>query len=91
MVLASCHRDILEWLQPDWWFDTTDGTMNDGGHIQRPKIAIRVYPCKRSAWAMFAKHHYLTEKPSSKLQLGRAWLRQIFRLCRGSKLSGIAS
>ena len=21
-VFVSCHYDILQWLQPDWWFDT---------------------------------------------------------------------
>ena len=62
IVLASCHYDILEWLRPDWYFDTVDGILHDGRFLRRPTIEIRIYPCKRSAWAMFAKHHYLTEK-----------------------------
>ena len=61
LVLASCHHDILEWLRPDWYFDTTDGLLHDGRLLRRPPIEIRIYPCKRSAWSVFAKHHYLTD------------------------------
>lgn len=25
IVLFSCHYDILEWVQPDWWLDTAEG------------------------------------------------------------------
>jgi hypothetical protein len=61
LVLASCHHDILDWLRPDWYFDTIDGTLHDGRLLRRPPIEIRIYPCKRSIWPMFAKHHYLNE------------------------------
>lgn len=60
IVLATCHRDILEWVQPDWYFDTTDGTLHDGRLLQRPPITLRIYPCKRDIWPMFAPHHYLS-------------------------------
>ena len=65
IVLASCHYDILDWLQPDWYFDTIDGILHDGRLLRRPSIEIRIYPCKRSIWPLFAKHHYLTEKLST--------------------------
>jgi GNAT superfamily N-acetyltransferase len=60
IVLATCHRDILEWVQPDWYFDTTDGTLHDGRLLRRPSIELRIYPCKRDIWGMFAPHHYLS-------------------------------
>jgi ABC-type ATPase involved in cell division len=60
VVLATCHRDILEWLSPDWYFDTTDGTLHDGRLLRRPSITIRIYPCSRDLWGMFAPHHYLS-------------------------------
>lgn len=60
IVLATCHRDILEWVQPDWYFDTTDGILHDGRLLQRPPITLRIYPCKRDIWPMFAPHHYLS-------------------------------
>lgn len=61
IVLASCHYDILDWLRPDWYFDTVDGILHDGRSLQRPSIEIRIYPCSKDTWSMFAKHHYLTE------------------------------
>ena len=27
VVLLSCHYDVIEWLQPDWVFDTTTNTL----------------------------------------------------------------
>lgn len=60
IVLATCHTDVLAWLQPDWYFDTSDGTLHDGRSLQRPSIEIKIYPCKRSLWSMFAPHHYLS-------------------------------
>jgi ABC-type ATPase involved in cell division len=60
VVLATCHRDILGWLSPDWYFDTTDGTLHDGRLLRRPPITVRLYPCRRNIWKMFAHHHYLS-------------------------------
>jgi ABC-type ATPase involved in cell division len=60
IVLATCHRDILDWVQPDWYFDTTDGILHDGRLLRRPPIELRIYPCKRDIWGMFAPHHYLS-------------------------------
>jgi len=60
MVLASCHEDIIPWLQPDWYFTTTDGILHDGRLLRRPSITIRIYPCSRNLWGMFAPHHYLS-------------------------------
>ena len=74
LVLASCHHDILEWLRPDWYFDTTDGTLHNGRLLRRPPIEIRIYPAKRSVWSMFAKHHYLNTSlnPSCRAYLATA-------------------
>jgi ABC-type ATPase with predicted acetyltransferase domain len=24
-ILVTCHYDVLEWVQPDWWIDTAHG------------------------------------------------------------------
>ena len=61
LVFASCHYDIVEWLQPDWVFDTATGRLNDDrGSLQRPTIELELSPCKSSAWSYFRNHHYLT-------------------------------
>lgn len=59
LVLASCHRDILEWLNPDWVFDTAEGRMFTGRYL-RPPIRITIQPCDISEWQMFRHHHYLS-------------------------------
>ena len=65
IVLASCHYDILNWILPDWYFDTSDGTLHDGRSLRRPDIKIRIYPCARSTWNMFRQHHYYSQKLSA--------------------------
>lgn len=30
IVFLSCHYDIIEWLQPDWYFDTVTGQTKKG-------------------------------------------------------------
>lgn len=71
LVLASCHYDIAEWLQPDWVFDTSTGRLTGRGSERRPTIELEVVPCSNKAWAMFSNHHYLSHKlnPSA-----RCWL-----------------
>jgi ABC-type ATPase with predicted acetyltransferase domain len=45
IVLASCHYDIIEWLQPDWVFDTNTGALAGRGSVPRPSIQLEVVPC----------------------------------------------
>lgn len=62
IVFASCHYDIIEWLQPDWTFDTLAGNMLPRGRLQRrPPIRLAIEPCHRSWWDIFKRHHYLTD------------------------------
>ncbi len=61
VVLATCHRDILEFLEPDWVIDTDRGVWANGRWLHRPELALSVYPCSNSIWQFFAPHHYLTE------------------------------
>lgn len=59
VVLASCHYDIIEWLQPDWIFDTKTGQVAGRGSVQRPIIDIVLLPSTTAAWPIFRPHHYL--------------------------------
>ena len=58
IVLATCHEDILSWLEPDWVY-CTDTQELKRGSVRQP-IQVQVYRCDKSLWSMFAKHHYLT-------------------------------
>lgn len=71
LVLATCHYDVIEWLQPDWTFDTNTGQMAGRGLVQRPSIDIQLLPCTTAAWPIFRAHHYLDENLN---QSARCWL-----------------
>lgn len=71
VTLASCHYDIIEWLQPDWTFDTNTGQLAGRGSLQRPVINIELVPCSASAWSLFRQHHYLDANLNKS---SRCWL-----------------
>jgi GNAT superfamily N-acetyltransferase len=58
-VAITCHYDVTEWLQPDWIIDmaTSEFTRRC---LQRPPIDLEIFRCRRGAWQMFARHHYLS-------------------------------
>lgn len=61
IVFSTCHYDILEWLRPDWAFDTLTRGMMPRGSLQcRPEIPITIVPCERDWWDIFKNHHYMT-------------------------------
>jgi ABC-type ATPase with predicted acetyltransferase domain len=37
VVLSTCHRDILDWLEPDWVIDTDSGELIDGFFLSDQK------------------------------------------------------
>lgn len=65
IILATCHYDIFEWLQPDWIYD-----LNKGGVLEKcdylrqgkPKIELQVYRTTCDTWERFKKHHYMTDE-----------------------------
>jgi GNAT superfamily N-acetyltransferase len=59
-VLLTCHYDVLDWLQPDWVFDTSTGEFFRGWKRQKPCIELEVWETTNSAyWKTFEPHHYL--------------------------------
>lgn len=60
MVLATCHRDVLEFLQPDWVIDTDKGQWTSERYLRQPELDFRVYPCSNALWERFSQHHYLS-------------------------------
>lgn len=59
-VVASCHYDILEWLEPDWVFEPHLNRMQRGRLWRRPEINLKIHRIHHSAWRMFRQHHYLS-------------------------------
>lgn len=58
-VAASCHRDVQEWLEPDWTLDAQTGVLTRG-RLRRPAINVDVIDAPKSLWKDFAPFHYLT-------------------------------
>jgi len=60
ITISSCHRDIVEWLDPDWIFDTDSGQLTERRLLRcRPQIKIDIYETDYKTWNLFSKHHYL--------------------------------
>ncbi|HBF30844.1 GNAT family N-acetyltransferase [Rhizobium sp.] len=58
-VLLSCHYDIIDWLDPDWVYDTATGEFTGRCHRQRPKITVEIRQTNWQWWRYFEPHHYL--------------------------------
>ena len=61
VILASCHFDIMEWLQPDWVYSPYKGIVEKRRYLrQRPKVELEIFRCRYETWKLFKPHHYLT-------------------------------
>lgn len=58
-VLLSCHYDIIDWLEPDWVFDTATGRYAGRGLWRRPKFELEIRQVDGRWWRLFEPHHYL--------------------------------
>lgn len=59
-VLLSCHYDVIDWLEPDWIYDTNTGEFTTPrGSLRRPKIELEIKQGNWSLWPYFETHHYL--------------------------------
>jgi len=63
IVLASPHKDIIEYLQPDWVYDvdTREITYKDSLR-KRPDIEIKFKQGEKHLWDLFSKHHYISSE-----------------------------
>jgi GNAT superfamily N-acetyltransferase len=59
IVLLSCHYDIIEWLQPDWIYDTSEARFSRDCLRQRPKLDLQIYQVSGSVFRHFKPHYYL--------------------------------
>jgi len=59
LVAVTCHYDVATWLEPDWTIDMATGAFS-GRRLRRPPIRLELFRCRRSAWRLFARHHFLS-------------------------------
>ena len=48
IVIASCHEDVLDWLEPDWTINTITGALVEG-RFKRQKSEYRLTSCSVKA------------------------------------------
>lgn len=61
IVFASCHDDIIEYLEPDWVYNTDKKELSVGRVLrQSESIVLKVSQCSKQIWSMFKQHHYLS-------------------------------
>ena len=71
VVLLTCHYDVLDWLEPDWVFDTatrrfhTNASREKEGESpwKRPRVDVDIRVGGWDLWPLFKPHHYLDSGP----------------------------
>lgn len=61
-IAVTCHHDVLEWLLPDWVFDTNSMTFQEygGQKKNRPELTLEIFnTTDKGIWKIFSKYHYL--------------------------------
>ena len=63
LYIASCHRDIVEWLDPDYIYDTDICVLENRRSLHRlggrPPITLTIQSASNTYWRHFGKYHYL--------------------------------
>lgn len=61
LVIATCHRDVIPYLQPDWIIDTDAGlfVINPRECLRRKSLVAQVFEVTNQMWRVYAQHHYL--------------------------------
>jgi ABC-type lipoprotein export system ATPase subunit/GNAT superfamily N-acetyltransferase len=63
LYIASCHRDIIDWLDPDWVYDTDlqklDNRRSPFRMGSRPELVLTIKGTSPEMWRYFSKYHYL--------------------------------
>lgn len=62
-VLLSCHYDVIDWIEPDWVFDTGTGRYAGRSLWRRPKFDLEIWKTGWGYWHLFEPHHYLRAGP----------------------------
>jgi hypothetical protein len=61
-IAATCHYDVIDWLQPDWTFEPATRMFSWRSVQPRPSLPIRISKVAYPAWSLFAPFHYLTRE-----------------------------
>lgn len=60
LIALSCHYDVIDWLDPDWVYDTANMRFDWRCLQGRPPIELQFHQVSTDAWRLFRGHHYLS-------------------------------
>lgn len=58
-ILLTPHYDIIDWVEPDWVYDTATGKYTGRGLWRRPRFDLELWETDWRYWPLFEPHHYL--------------------------------
>ena len=61
-IAVSCHYDIIDWLNPDWVYDTNKNEFSWRCLRRRPDIELKIRKAHHSEWRLFSRYHYLNSE-----------------------------
>ena len=68
LYIASCHRDIIDWLDPEWVYDTDLQKLDNRRSLlrlgTRPELSLTIRSTGPDYWRYFSKYHYLDTRMS---------------------------
>lgn len=59
-VAATCHYDVIDWLQPDWIFEPVTMTLTRRSLQPRPRLEATIQRVPYSTWRVFSHYHYMS-------------------------------
>jgi GNAT superfamily N-acetyltransferase len=63
LYIASCHRDIIDWLDPDYVYDTDMQELTARRslclRLGRPELTLTIRSTSAKYWQHFSRFHYL--------------------------------
>jgi len=63
LYIASCHRDIIDWLDPEWVYDTDLQVLDNRRALfrlgTRPELTLTIRSTSSNYWKYFSRFHYL--------------------------------
>jgi len=67
IICLSPHRDIVEWLNPDWIIDMNDQKFIDRrllhkNYQRKEQLKFDIREVGRETWKHFSKYHYLSDR-----------------------------
>ena len=73
-VAVTCHYDVVDWLQPDWVYQPTDGSFIWRCLQRHPDVELAIHPVNRTIWPVFSHHHYVSSVLATSAQcFGAFW------------------